>query len=141
MRLVAALLVCALALPAQTRRSGARHASPNPAPPATAEQAWPIGEITVQGNRILPTDRILQVAGLSVGQRAGKAEFDAARDRLIATGLFETVGYRFEPSKQGTKAFAASFQVVEAPQFFPYRFEALEVDRAAFQAFVRTKEP
>jgi hypothetical protein len=41
---------------------------------------------------------------------AEPAAFEAARDRLTATEVFETVGYKFEPgtNKQG---FVATFQV------------------------------
>jgi len=38
---------------------------------------------------------LLAVAGLKIGQVAGKPEFDAARDKLVACGAFETVGYKF----------------------------------------------
>ena len=44
---------------------------------------------------------MLAVAGLKIGQIAGKEDFEAARDRLVATGVFETVGYRFAPVRQG----------------------------------------
>ena len=39
------------------------------------------------------------MAGLHVGQKAGKSEFDAAREKLEATGAFDQVSYRFAPSK------------------------------------------
>ena len=53
--------------------------------------------LTVEGNRNFTRDQVLAVAGIKVGQLAGKPEFEAARDRLTATGVFETVGYKFEP--------------------------------------------
>ena len=59
--------------------------------------AWPVAKLSVEGNKIYPSDTILAISGLKVGQMAGKAEFDAARDRLLATGAFESVGYKFEP--------------------------------------------
>ena len=31
----------------------------------------------------------------------GRPEFEAAHDRLIASGLFETAGYRFAPAAGG----------------------------------------
>src|SRR3712207_6362041 len=96
------LVVCVvLALSAQTSR---RPAARKPAAPATktTEQApasgtlaWPVGELQVKGNKLYSQEQILAVAGLKIGQMAGKAEFDAARDRLLSTGAFEEVGYRF----------------------------------------------
>ena len=62
-----------------------------------APKAWPIGKLAVEGNKFYADELILEVAGMKIGQMAGKAEFDAARDRLLATGAFESIGYKFEP--------------------------------------------
>src|SRR5205814_5578706 len=60
---------------------------------------WPIDSLSIEGNQNYTKEQILGVAGLKVGQMAGKSQFDAARDRLVATGLFDTVSYRFAPAK------------------------------------------
>jgi outer membrane protein assembly factor BamA len=73
----------------------------------------------VEGSHNYTQAQILAVAGLKVGQLAGKPEFEAARERLVATGMFETVGYKFAPG--GDKSgYAASFQVVEASRPIPF---------------------
>ena len=69
---------------------------------------------------------MLAVAGLKVGQMAGKEDFEAARDRLVATGMFETVGYKFAPGGD-RNGYAASFQVVEAQPAYPIQFDDLGV--------------
>jgi outer membrane protein insertion porin family len=102
--------------------------------------AWPVAKLSVEGNKIYTSDKILAMSGLKVGQMAGKAEFDAARDRLLATGAFESVGYKFEPIP-GTPANAGTFQVDEITQLFPYRFEELRVDEKAVRAHLKEKEP
>ena len=72
----------------------------------------------MEGSHNYTPAQILAVAGLKIGQLAGKPEFEAARDRLVATGMFETVGYKFAPG--GDKnGYAASFQVVEAQPAYP----------------------
>ena len=71
---------------------------------------------------------------------AGKAEFDAARDRLPATGAFESVGYKFDPIP-GTRTNAGTFQVSEITQLFPYRFEELRIDENALRDHLKSKEP
>jgi outer membrane protein insertion porin family len=111
-----------------------------PAAPAPAATEWPIESLAVEGNRHFKTDRILRVAGLKLGQMAGKNEFEAARDRLIATGMFETVGYRFAPGPGG-KGYAASFQVLEVEPFYPVRFEDLGVADKEIIAWLDAKEP
>ena len=136
--LFALLLLCATAQGfAQTAKPpAARKAAPKPAP-ATR---WPIESLRVEGNQNYAKDRILAVAGLKIGQLAGKSEFDAARDRILATGLFENVGYRFVPSKDGT-GYAASFQVVEVTPVYPVVFEGLPAKAADLHALLKSKDP
>jgi outer membrane protein insertion porin family len=101
---------------------------------------WPVRSVAVEGNRNYSKEQILAVAGIKVGQPAGKQEFEAARDRLMATGLFETVGYRFAPSPDG-KAYAASFQVTEVEPVYPVRFEDLNIPEAKLHALFAPKIP
>jgi outer membrane protein insertion porin family len=101
---------------------------------------WPIESLAVTGNHIYSRDQILAVAGLKVGQVAGKPEFDAARDRLVATGAFETVGYRFEASGKA-RGYAATFEVAEVQQAYPIRFEELHVSEKDLLANLRSKDP
>ncbi len=114
---------------------------------ASPAHAWPIGTLRVEGNRIYTSEQILAAAGLKVGQTAGKDEFEAARDRLLATGAFESVGYKFGPAETGSAQtaasaqYAASFQVIEIAQVFPYRFDSLPVDSGALRNWLLQKEP
>src|SRR6478672_7959956 len=115
-------------------------AVPAAKPGAPGMTAWPIGKLNVEGNRIYSDEKILEAAGLKVGQMAGKAEFDAARDRLLATGAFESIGYKFNPIP-GTRTNAGVLQVDEITQLFPYRFEELRVDDKTLRAHLKAKEP
>jgi len=105
-----------------------------------APARWPVESLAVQGNNNYTAEQILAVAGLKRGQLAGKAEFEAARERLMATGAFESVGYRFEPSASG-KGYAASFQVAEIEQVYPYRFERLETPPAEMESALKRSDP
>lgn len=116
-----------------------RPAKKTPEKPA-APSRWPIETLAVEGNRNFSKEQILSVAGLKLGQLAGKEEFEAARDRLVATGAFETVGYRFAPAGS-SGGYAASFQVVEAGPLYPVRFEGLEVPAAEISAWLKSKDP
>jgi outer membrane protein assembly factor BamA len=125
---------CGAGIPAasaQTRRAK---------PPAAKAARWPIESLTVEGNRNYTKEQILAVAGLKVGQLAGQEEFEAARDRLVAAGVFETVGYKFAPGSGGT-GYAASFQVVEVEPAYPIRFERLGVPDKDLTAWLRVKDP
>src|SRR5438105_7220798 len=77
---------------------------------------------------------------MKIGKMAGKSEFEAARDRLVATGLFETVGYRFAPNKDST-GYAASFQVVEAAPLYTVQFEGLPAKPGEIEAWLQSKDP
>jgi outer membrane protein assembly factor BamA len=104
-----------------------------------APSKWPVETLTVEGNHSYTREQVLGVAGLKVGQMAGKAEFEAARDRLTATGMFETVGYKFEPGAN-KKGFVASFQVTEAEPAYAVRFEGLGVPDGEIEGALRAKD-
>ncbi len=101
---------------------------------------WPVESLKVEGSHNYTAAQILAVAGLKVGQMAGKADFEAARDRLVATGMFETVGYKFAPGGD-QHGYAASFQVVEAQPAYPIRFDDLGVPDKDLDAYLRGKDP
>src|ERR1039457_3069670 len=104
-----------------------------------APSKWPVETLTVEGNHNYTREQVLGVAGLKVGQMAGKAEFEAARDRLTSTGMFETVGYKFDPGAN-KKGFVASFQVTEAEPAYAVRFEELGVPDGEIEGALRAKD-
>jgi outer membrane protein insertion porin family len=122
------------------RKTAAKAVPKKDAAPAPPPTKWPIESLRVEGNRIYTADQVLAVVGLKVGQVAGKPEFDAARDRLVASGAFETVGYRFEPgaSQQG---YSAVFQITEVAPAYPVQFEELGVPATGIQAALKAKDP
>ena len=109
------------------------------AAPAVPDK-WPIVSLTVEGNRHYSRDQILAVAGLKVGQVAGKPEFDAARDRLVASGFFEMVAYHFDPAPNQTGE-TGTFQVAEVDAAYPARFEDLGLPAAELEAMLRARDP
>lgn len=78
------------------------------------------------------------MSGLQKGAPVKKDDFDAAQQRLLESGLFETVAYRYEPSGQ---EYRATLEVKEIAQIYPYRFEALAGDEKAMRAWLKQKEP
>jgi outer membrane protein insertion porin family len=122
----------------KTARKGASHRK------STAQEAtpgrWPIQSLTVEGNHTYTNEQILSITGLKVGQVAGKPEFEAGRDRLVETGGFERVEYKFGPSKDSS-GYAASFQVVEAGPVYTVVFDGLEAPAAELSAWLKSKDP
>ena len=109
------------------------------APVAAPATKWPIQTLAVEGNHIYSSEEVLAIAGLKLGQMAGQDEFDAAHNRLLATGAFDTVGYKFEPRPDG-KGYAASFQVTEVG-VLPVRFHDLGVPDAELENVLRLGDP
>ena len=108
----------------------------DPAPPV----AFPLETLRVEGNRRIPAEKIVAVAGMNIGSPVKKEDFDAARTRLLATGAFESVGYEFKPSADG-KGYQGIFDVVEIDQLFPYRFEDLPISDETLRKELRQLEP
>jgi outer membrane protein insertion porin family len=111
-----------------------------PAPPPVPGAPWPIETLTVEGNHLYKTEQILAVARLRAGQVAGRADFEAAHDRLTATGAFDNVGYHFAPSPDG-KGYDASFEVTEVAQAYPLRFQDLPATDPELRALLKQKDP
>jgi outer membrane protein insertion porin family len=108
------------------------------APAAPAGQKFHIASLTVEGNRTFSKEQVLAVAGLKAGQAASKADFEKARDRLVACGAFESVSYRYTPQGEGV---AAVLEVAEVEQIYPFDFQDLHVSSLDLDAALRAKDP
>ena len=108
--------------------------------PASAQKPFPLEALRIEGNLNIPAERIAAASGLAIGTPMTKADFDAARERLLATGAFQSVGYEFKPSAAGT-GYEGVFRVVEIEELFPYRFEDLPGSGDALRAALRKREP
>jgi len=134
MKLGALLIAGCLTLQAQTRP-----AAPKPQqPPSPAN--WVVEVIAVEGNKRLSEEQVIAASGLRVGLPAGRWHFDAARDRLLNSGYFASVAYRFEPAP-GNVSYFVSLEVVEVDQIFPWRIEDLPVTPQLFEEQLRRRDP
>ena len=115
---------------------------------AEDEAARPLESLRIAGNRAIPAEKILAVCGLKTGQMVTRADFDAARQRLDATGAFVTVGYEYKPSTSGTGAdgagagsgYDAVIEVHEIDNIYPYRFEDLPKPDNVLREALRAQE-
>ena len=105
-----------------------------------APTSYTLENLTVEGNRAYTAAQILAVAGLRVGQKAGHGEFDAARERLEATGAFDKVSYRFAPSQDG-EGYDATYEVSEVAQIYSVRFQDLPATDAQLRTWLKQKDP
>ena len=137
LRTAAAVLLLLSPVLAQNRQSPRRapRAKSAPVVVADANQAYPLASIEVKGAAALDAASIIELSGLKAGAPVRKADFDEAQQKLLATGLFETVAYRFQPVPGGN-SYSATLEVKEIAQLFPYRFEAIDVDAKQLRAWL-----
>ncbi len=102
--------------------------------------SWPISSITIKGNRIFSTAQILAVAELSVGKTVDKQQLDAAHERLLGCGAFDSVAYSYAPAAD-YKGIVLTYEVVEVPTLYPMMFEDLPGTGAPIQAWLKQKDP
>lgn len=131
------LVSCAL-LPAQTSRGRKSTARPAATAPTDASK-WPLESVAVKGNSHYTHDQIVALSGLRIGHPVTKADFDTARDRLVASGAFMNVSCGYEPAPDG-KGYAATFEVTEVPEIYPLHIEDLPVTDAELLAYAKGKD-
>lgn len=139
------LSLIGLALAAQTSKKRPATSQPKPAPPpASSEykglQEFPIATLKVEGNETYTEKAVVVASGLKVGENANKQIFEAARDRLLATGAFDSVGYRYFNGSDG-KSYDAVFQIVEAIPLYPFRFDDTGASPQELEQLLRSKDP
>ena len=98
----------------------------------------PISSIKIEGNQKLKTDAILSVLGLKVTDQGGVAVFNAARDRLLDTGYFDTISYMYRQQDLG---FAVTFTVSEMQQVYSIRVQGLPITPAQIEEILRARDP
>ena len=105
---------------------------------AQTPDKYPLEALQIQGNKQIAAERIIAASGLKLKALVQKSDFDAARDRLLETGAFESVGYSYKPSLNG---YDTTFEVVEVGTLYSYRFEALGAPDGALRAALKKQEP
>jgi len=73
-------------------------------------------EVHMEGQKHLSEAQISAMTGLALGSQIGRADLQAAADRLVQTGLFDKVSYRFE-TRAGV---IVTYHVEESPRVPAY---------------------
>ncbi len=134
--LIVLILSCALSQ-AQTKRS--KKTAAKPAAAATDPSKWPLENYVVKGANHYTREQIFALSGLRLGQPVTKVDFDAARDRMVASGAFTSVSCGYDPAADG-KGYSATFDVIEVPELYPLKVEDLPVTDAEVLAFAKSKD-
>ena len=107
---------------------------------AAASTSWPVESLEVENPGEYSQQEILAAAGLKLGQPAGKAELEQARRRLLDTGHFGGVGYRYKPSASG-KGIAVTIELSGAGELYPVRFERMPVGAEQLAGCLERADP
>ncbi len=105
-----------------------------------SQARWPLRSIAIEGNKLYTDQQLVAATGLKLGEACNQAAFEAARDRLLATGALETVAFHFGPAATGD-GYAVTFEVAEVQQVFPLQFVNLGVPEEEILAFLKQKDP
>lgn len=134
------LVFCSLGVAQTPTRRG------TPKKPAAAQAAiadpdsWPIETISIEGIHNFTRDQVLGIAKLRPGQVANKAQLEAAHERLMSSGVFDSVAYKYAPATDG-KGVAVTFELAEVSVFYPYLMEDFPGKEADLEAWLKEKEP
>src|SRR5690242_5336764 len=68
-------------------------------------------EVHIEGHKHLSEAQIVAITGLTVGSQIGRPDLQAGADKLVQTGLFDKVSYKFE-TRTGV---VVTYHVEESP--------------------------
>jgi|SRR5882724_1373210 len=91
------------------------------APPAAQTSTAALREIRAAGLKSLTEPQIAAMSGLQIGAQVGRDDLQAAADKLVQSGLFSQVTYKFQSRADGL---VVTFQLGEA-QRIPAYFDNL----------------
>ncbi len=96
--------------------------------------------LTIKGNHLYSAADIVKVTGLHLQQRVTAAILEAARNKLLATDLFNNVtdAYRYSGSPP---EYDVTMEVAENDQLFPMAFERLPVSPDAIRQYLQKHVP
>ena len=81
--------------------------------------------VAVKGNHLYTAEDIIKVSGLKTGQTVSPEIIEAARQKLVATELFNNVSDRYQFTRTLPITYDLTFEVQEFDQLYPVRFERL----------------
>jgi outer membrane protein insertion porin family len=79
-------------------------------------QTAALREVHIDGQKLLSEDQVVALTGLVVGSQVGRANLQAAADKLVQSGLFAKVSYNFQTRTGVT----VNYHVEEAPRIPVY---------------------
>ena len=135
-----AVLPCSVLLLAMTAAQAQR---PVPDPAASqrragSQDAFPLRAIEIRGLQNFPPEQVQALTGLKIGQSVRQADFQDALQRLTASGVFESVEFRYGPLEGG---YRATFTVHEVAELYPVRLKGFGIPEEQLRAQLAEQIP
>jgi outer membrane protein insertion porin family len=91
------------------------------APPQSAPAgSWRLASVEVSGAKRFTREQIIAAAGLRVGDRVTEDSLTSAAERLGSSGVFQSVGYRYQIKGEGLTVI---YEILEAENLLPCLFD------------------
>lgn len=118
-------------------------AKPRPKAPAAgqpgAAEAFLLRSLRVEGLKRFTPEQVMPVLGLRLEQKIRLTDIEKARDRLLSTGCFEGVGWRYAITPP--RSLEVALELAEPEQFLPWMLDRVPVSREEFEARARKEFP
>jgi outer membrane protein assembly factor BamA len=106
--------ICLAAFAILLSASGARAQTQSAAPASTAA----LREIRADGLKSLSQPQVLTISGLRIGAEVGRDDLQAAADKLVQSGLFAHVTYKFQSRADGLIVIFQLEETERIPAYF-----------------------
>ena len=107
-----------------------------------AQRNLQIARINIEGNSRFAHEGIIAASGLRLGQTAVVADFERASGHLLATGMFQSVSYRYEPSRNPqSSGVDLTFQIADMGSLQPVKLDIPEVDEIQLWQWLKQQDP
>jgi outer membrane protein assembly factor BamA len=87
-------------------------------PPAAATATAPLREIRTDGLKSLTNPQAATISGLQIGADVGRGDLQGAADKLVQSGLFSHVTYKFQSRPDGIVATFSLEETQRIPAYF-----------------------
>ncbi len=107
--------------------------------PVDPSTRFPLLRVAVEGGKRFGPAQVATLAGLEIGSPVNQDAFAAAHQRLVDSGVFETVAYRFE--KPATEnGYIVTFELSETELFYPIRLEDIPIPLEEVHGYLRQQD-
>ena len=100
--------------------------------------AFPLRAVSILGNSLFSQEEILTATGLQIGEKVTPLDFQRALKQLSGSGVFESLEFQYGPQGDG---YHVTFQVTEAQELYPVRFEGMDEPAEQLHQLLRDKVP